>query len=212
MANFTTGGYAPSIVLTIYSYKKLFEAMASLLEAIEEAQVRALLLRVLAWRVGDLDDLPKKICETYSVSESDALELLERLCLPLDVAIALRPESVDQLLQGLKMSASEEVKRKLASATFEIREKAISFVLEHAPSLSRVLYHDWKIETQIATESLGRIARPVASITLRVQPAAKGSDLLPPLESVSMELAKDMVDALSSGFDRLQTQLSKIVQ
>ena len=186
--------------------------MASLLESIDEAQVRALLLRVLAWRVGDLDDLPKKLSETYSVSESQALELLECLCLPLDVAVSRKPESAEKLCEALHLNASEAVKAKLARATFEIREKCVSFVLEHTPSLSRVLYHDWKIETQIATESLGRIARPVASITLRIQPAAKGSELLPPLESVSMELAKDMVDALSAGFDRLQTQLSKIVQ
>jgi hypothetical protein len=75
-----------------------------------------------------------------------------------------------------------------------------------------VLYHDWKLETQIATESLGRFARPVASITLRIQPSSRGTLLLPPLETVSMELAKDMIDALSSGFDRLQTQLGKIVK
>jgi hypothetical protein len=89
--------------------------------------------------------------------------------------------------------------------------KVRHFCVEHTLSLSRVLYHDWRLTTHVATESLGRIARPVASITLRVQPSARDNQLLP-LESVTMELGKDTIDALSSGFDRLQTQLTKIVQ
>lgn len=196
--------------LTVHS--KSSKAMASILEQIDEGQIRALLLRVLAWRVGDLDDLPAKLAESYSISASQSLELLEGLCQPLDIAVSTKSESAAEILKAFKWNLSEATKEKIAKTTFELREKCVTFLLEHSPSLSRVLYHDWKIETQIATESLGRIARPVASITLRIQPAAKGSELLPPLESVSMELAKDMVDALSSGFDRLQIQLSKIVQ
>jgi hypothetical protein len=47
---------------------------------------------------------------------------------------------------------------------------------------------------------------------LRIQPSARGDALLPLLESITMELGKDMIDALSSGFDRLQAQLTNIVR
>jgi len=186
--------------------------MTGVIDRLDEAQVKALLLRVLAWRLGDLPDLPKKLTEAYSIETSEALAVLELFCHPLDFTIRWNPASAAGIADSLKIEASDDCKGKLARATFEIKDKCIAFCLEHAPSLSRVLYHDWHLQTQVATESLGRIGRPVASITLRVQPAAKGAALLPPLESVSMELAKDMVDALSAGFDRLQTQLGRIVQ
>lgn len=186
--------------------------MASLLDNIDEAQAKGLLLRVLAWRVGDMPDLPKTVSDTYSIPLADALVVLEKLCPAIDFVIQHKPESDDAVISGLRLSDSDETGKKIARAAFLVKDKGFAFCLEHTPSLSRVLYHDWHLETQVATETLGRIARPVASITLRVQPAAKGNMILPPLESVSMELVKDMVDALSSGFDRLQMQLTRIVQ
>lgn len=186
--------------------------MSATIEALEESQIKSILLRVLAWRVGDLPDLPKKLTETYSISMAEALTVCEILCPALDVLINNNCESADFIAKDLKIAVSEECKGNISRAAFGIKDKCTTFCLEHTPSLSRVLYHDWKLETQIATESLGRIARPVASIVLRIQPASKGTLLIPPLESVSMELSKDMIDALSSGFDRLQTQLNKIVQ
>jgi hypothetical protein len=186
--------------------------MATTLEAIDEGQLRGLLLRVLAWRVGDLPDLPAKLSETYSIEQVDAFSLLELLCPFLDYAIYANPSSSTEVFTNVKSQLTESTRQKLANTVFENRAKCLTFTLGHTPSLSRVLYHDWRLETQVATESLGRIARPVASITLRIQPSARGDKLLPPLESITMELGKDMIDALSSGFDRLQTQLTKIVQ
>jgi hypothetical protein len=130
----------------------------------------------------------------------------------LDDAVYANHSSSADIFKNVKSQLNEAIREKLANTVFETRAKCINFILEQTPSLSRVLYHDWRLETQIATESLGRIARPVDSITLRIQPSARGDKLLPPLESITMELGKDMIDALSSGFDRLQTQLTKIVQ
>jgi hypothetical protein len=186
--------------------------MAATLEAIDEGQLRGLLLRVLAWRVGDLPDLPAKLAQTFSIEQPESLALLELLCPFLDYAIRQDPASGDAIFAAVRSRLSDATRRKIACTAFDARARCVNFCLEHAPSLSRVLYHDWRLETQVATESLGRIARPVASITLRIQPSARGDAILPPLESITMELGKDMIDALSSGFDRLQTQLTKIVQ
>jgi hypothetical protein len=182
------------------------------LEAIDEDQLRGLLLRVLAWRVGDLPDLPVKLAENYSIEQSESLALLELLCPFLDYAIYANPPSTGDIFTNVKSRLADATRQRLSNTIFETRAKCINFTLEHTPSLSSVLYHDWRLESQVATESLGRIARPVVSITLRIQPSARGEKLLPPLESIAMELGKDMIDALSSGFDRLQTQLTKIVQ
>jgi hypothetical protein len=186
--------------------------MAATLEAIDDGQLRGLLLRVLAWRVGDLPDLPAKLAQTYAIEQPAALALLELLCPFLDCAIRQDPPSGDAIFAAVRSRLAEATRRKIASTAFDARARCVNFCLEHAPSLSRVLYHDWRLETQVATESLGRNARPGASITLRIQPSARGDAILPPLESITMELGKDMIDALSSGFDRLQTQLTKIVQ
>jgi hypothetical protein len=186
--------------------------MSSFLARFDESQIKNLLLRVLSWRLGDTPDLPTKLSQSISSDHSQTLQLLELLCPALDIAVNQNPCSAEEILENLKNTLDEDANRKIAKAAFESKENCITFCKDHAPSLSRALYHDWKLETQIATESLGRIARPVASITLRIQPSSKDALLLPPLESVSMELAKDMVDALSSGFDRLQTQLSRIVK
>jgi hypothetical protein len=187
--------------------------MAATLEAIEESQLRTVLLKVLAWRMGDMPDFPSKLAQTYEIEPSTALALMELLCPFLDYTIYSSPASSDGIVANVKApKLSEAARHRIARSAFESRAKGVTFCVEHTPSLSRVLYHDWRLTTHVATESLGRIARPVASITLRVQPSARDDKLLPPLESITMELGKDMIDALSSGFDRLQTQLTKIVQ
>ncbi|OHT13591.1 hypothetical protein TRFO_03357 [Tritrichomonas foetus] len=186
--------------------------MSTILEGLNEAQTKTLLLQVLSWRVGDMPSLVADLAKNFSISESNSIAVLELVCPILDYTINKNPESADAIFQNVVIAVNDGVKRNLAENAFASKEKCISFTRDHAPSLSRVLYHDYTLETQIATESLGRIARPVATITLRIQPSSKLDMLLPPLESVSMELAKDVIDALNSGFDRLQNQLSKIVQ
>ena len=185
--------------------------MASYIEGLEEGALRNIMLKVLAWRLGDIQDLPQQLVESFSISQFEALQVLELLCPVLDCVINEDPQSKEAVLSKIK-NLKEATKEKLANVSFSIKEKCKDFCKDHSPSISRVLYHDWNTSMQVATESLGRIARPIASITMRVQPAASGSCILPPLKSVSMDLSKDMVDALASGFDRLQNQLVKIVQ
>lgn len=186
--------------------------MNSILGDLDGGQMKSLVLKALSWRLGDMPELAKKLAESYGAKQSDVYKLLELLCHALDITINQNPASAEDIQGKFRMQIDGEVKKLLAETLMLVKDKCIAFCKEHEPSLSRVLYHDWRVETYIATETLGRIARPIASITLRVQPAANGNLLLPPLQSVSMELAKDMVDALSSGFDRLQKQLSKIIQ
>ncbi|KAH0786523.1 COMM domain-containing protein 9 [Histomonas meleagridis] len=182
------------------------------LKSLDGKQMKDLLLQTLAWRVGDMPDLPAKLSQTYSLKQYEAYQLIELICPALDYTINNNPQTSDEIFKDYKIQIDGKTKQILADTAFENKEKFISFCEKHVPSLSRVVYHDWTIETQIATESLGRIARPIASITLRIQPESEGKQLLPPLRSVSMKLAKDMIDALSSGFDRLQNQLSKIIK
>lgn len=186
--------------------------MSSILEKMDNEQIKTVILKVLSWRLGDMPDLAKKLSESYEVKQYDIYKLLELICHALDITINQDPKNEEDIVKNFRMSVNGKIKELLAKALIEIKDKCINFCKEHEPSLSRVVYHDWKVETHIATETLGRIARSVASITLRVQPASDGKLLLPPLQSVSMELAKDMIDALSSGFDRLQKQLSKIIK
>jgi hypothetical protein len=160
-----------------------------------------------------MPDFPAKLAQAYEIEPSEAFAVLELLCPFLDDAIYSSPTSPDDVVAHVKAPRlSEAARQRIARSAFESRSKCVTFCVEHTPSLSRVLCHDWRLTTHVPTESLGRIARPVASITLRVQPSARNDQLLPPLESITMELGKDMIDALSSGFDRLQTQLTKIVQ
>jgi hypothetical protein len=184
----------------------------SCIEGLDEAAIKNLLLKVLAWRAGDLQELVQQLTETFSISQFEALQVLELLCPVLDCVINENVTSAEQVKISVKGNVSEKTKEMLANVGFDNKDKCIEFVKNHSPSLSRVLYHDWSTSMQVATESLGRIARPIASITMRIQPAASGSCILPPLKSVTMDLSKDMVDALASGFDRLQNQLVKIVQ
>ena len=184
----------------------------SCIEGLDEAAIKNLLLKVLAWRVGDLQELAQQLTETFSISQFEALQVLEILCPILDCIINENVTSAEQVKLSAKGNINENTKEMLAKVGFANKEKCRDFVKDHAPSLSRVLYHDWNTSMQVATESLGRIARPIASITMRIQPASSGSCILPPLKSVTMDLSKDMVDALASGFDRLQNQLVKIVQ
>lgn len=181
------------------------------IESFDENALKNLILRVLAWRVGDVQDLPAQLTESLSITTSETLHVLELICPVLDKIINEEPKSEEEIIPVIKELNSETTK-KLATISLSIRDKCISFCSEHSPSLSKVLYHDWNTSMQVATESLGRIARPIASITMRIQPASSGKCLLPPLQSLSMDLSKDMVDALASGFDRLQNQLVKIVQ
>ena len=186
--------------------------MTSAIEGIDESGIKNLMLKVLAWRVGDIQDLPQQLMEQFSVSQFDSLQILEVFCPVLDCIINENPQSANEVLRAAKGTISEKTKELISNVAFSIKEKCRDFCKDHSPSLSRVLYHDWNTSMQVATESLGRIARPIASITMRVQPAATGTCILPPLKSVTMDLSKDMVDALASGFDRLQNQLVKIVQ
>lgn len=181
------------------------------IESFDDNALKNLILKVLAWRVGDVQDLPTTLSESLSATQSETLHILEILCPVLDKIINDKPESEKDIIPVIK-ELSDETKQKIAKIAFGLKDKCISFCSEHSPSLSRVLYHDWNTSMQVATESLGRIARPIANITMRIQPAATGNCILPPLKSISMDLSKDMVDALASGFDRLQNQLVKIVQ
>ena len=182
------------------------------LKSLDGKQIKDLLLQTLSWRVGDMPDLPSKLSQAFSLKQSEVFQLIELICPALDYTINNNPHTSDEIYQNYKIQIDGKTKQILADTAFANRENCLDFCKKHAPSLSRVVYHDWTIETQIATESLGRIARPIASITLRIQPESSGKQLLPPLQSVSMKLAKDMIDALSSGFDRLQNQLSKIIK
>ena len=186
--------------------------MTSLIEGLDEAAAKNLMLKVLAWRVGDIQDLPQQIMEQFSVNQFDSLQILEFFCPILDCIINQNPQSEKDVLNSIKGTTSDKAKELISNVGFSIKNKCCDFCKDHSPSLSRALYHDWNTSMQVATESLGRIARPIASITMRVQPAANGTCILPPLKSVTMELSKDMIDALASGFDRLQNQLVKIVQ
>ena len=184
----------------------------SVLEGLDEVKIRKLLLQAISWRVGDMPALVSELVKNFSISEYEAIQLFETICPVIDYTINKNPESVDDIIKNVRINVPDSVLQTLANGAFSSKDKCISFCLDHAPSLSRVLYHDYTLQTQIATETLGRIARPIASITLRIQPAANGNMLLPPLKSVSMDLAKDVIDALNAGFDRLQNQLNKIVQ
>jgi len=186
--------------------------MTQYIKGLPENEIKYIFLRTLAWRLGDLADFPNKLMETFSVTQSESYVLLELLCPVLDIVINENPKSAEEIYKLINDQIDEATRMNLANAAFNSIEKCISFCKEHTPSLSRVLYHDWTTNIQIATESLGRIARPVASITMRIQPAASGKNILPPVKSVTMDLTKDMIDALASGFDRLQNQLVRIVQ
>ena len=185
--------------------------MTSTLESLNDAQLKKLILQVLSWRVGDMPTLVTELANGFSISPRDSISLLELICPVLDYTINKNPSSESEISDNVSIRVSDDIKQKIVSSAFASKDKCINFCREHSPSLSRVLYHDYTIETHIATESLGRIARPVALITLRVQPSARLNMILPPLESVSMEVGKDVIDALNSGFDRLQNQLSKLV-
>lgn len=185
--------------------------MSSPLENLDEGEIKKILLQTLAWRIGDMPSLVSELAEKFSISQYDSIKLLESISPVLDYTINKNPNSSDDIVRNVKIDAPDEVLHHLAEGSFASKDKCINFCLQHPPSLSRVLYHDYTLETQIATETLARIARPVATITLRIQPSSREKMLLPPLESVSMELAKDVIDALNSGFDRLQNQLNKIV-
>lgn len=186
--------------------------MESNLEELDESQIASLIDKTLRWRLGDEPNLPLQVVTAFTLTPSVSLKLLEFLCSVIDLTVNEKPESADYIFSQIKAVINDETKHFLANTAFEKRDAMFQFVSTHTPSLSRVLYHDWKIDTQLATESLGRISRPVATITLRIQPASNGSQMLPPLKSITLDLAKDMVDALNSGFDRLQNQLTKIVQ
>ena len=186
--------------------------MSNPLDGLPENSISSILLKTLAWRLGDLPDLSNKLMDAFSITQLKSYELLETLCLVLDILINENPNDIEVLIKSIQSDISNDTKKSISEAALKNKEKCLNFCLEHLPSLSRVLYHDWKTSVQVATESLGRIARPIASITMRIQPASEGKYLLPPLKSITMELTKDMIDALNSGFDRLQTQLVKIVQ
>ena len=202
--------FSPPFHFYRHLHKKV--SMASAIEGLDEAALKKLILQVLAWRLGDIPDLTQQLMEQFSVSQFDALQILELLCPILDCVINNDPQSPKDVFQSAKGNISKETKELIANVGFSIKKRCIDFCTDHSPSLSRVLYHDWNTSMQVATESLGRIARPIASITMRIQPAASGTCILPPLKSVTMDLSKDMIDALASGFDRLQNQLVKIVQ
>jgi hypothetical protein len=183
--------------------------MTELLASLSADNLKKALLQCVSWRFGDSPELPGQLAETLSVPQNEALAFLELLCPPLDYIVDYPCSSAEDVYGHLSSDVSVDDRKKLAAAAFEARDKVHAFCVSHNPSLARVLYHDWRLDTHVATESLGRIARPVASITLRVQPPAHGALLLPPLKSITLELGKDMIGALSAGFDRLQLQLEK---
>ena len=186
--------------------------MEEYLTNLQDSHLQQLLLQVLAWRLGDKPDLPTKLAESTELNQALVYRLIESLCPPLEESINNLQSTVTSIEAVITTTFSNSLRTKIATILFSLKEKCTSYCSSHAPSLSRVVYHDWKIETQIATESLGRFTRPIALITLRIQPTASGKLLLPPLNSVRMELAKEMIDALSAGFDKLQNQLVRIIQ
>lgn len=186
--------------------------METFLGSLDEKKMKDLLLQVLEWRLGDQADLPAKLSTATQLEQANVYSLLETLCLPIDTAVNGKPKTSKEVEDTVPPTLSEKLRQKIGQIAFAEKDKYTNLCLTHAPSLSHVVYHDWKIETQIATESLGRFARPIALVTLRIQPSASGNQLLPPLTSVRIELAKEMIDALSAGFDKLQNQLVKIVK
>ena len=186
--------------------------MEEYISNLQDSHIQQLLLQVLAWRLGDNADLPSKLLKSSGLNQASVYRLIETFCPPLDETVNNSQSSISTIEAVITPSLSKALRTKIATIVFSLKDKCVSFCSSHAPSLSRVVYHDWKIETQIATESLGRFTRPVALITLRVQPTASAKLLLPPLNSVRIELAKEMIDALSAGFDKLQNQLVRIIQ
>jgi hypothetical protein len=163
--------------------------------------------------VGDVRDLPGKVAQTYEIGLFDAFALLELLCLCLNYTIYREPGSPDDIAANVRVpNVSDAARTRIAGAVFAIRSKCLNLCLGTRRPCQRVLYHDWRLTTDVATDSLGRIARPVASTMLRIHTSARGDRLLPPLEIITIELGKHVIDALSSGFDRLQRQPTKIVQ
>jgi hypothetical protein len=69
---------------------------------------------------------------------------LRRLCEP-----AIRRRCFRERHEPADCAARQQ----LANTVFETRAKCINFTLEHMPALSRMLYYDWRLETQVATES-----------------------------------------------------------
>jgi hypothetical protein len=186
--------------------------MAEALAALGEDQLKKLLLTVVSWRLGDVPGLPGTVSETLSLTIPQSTGFLEILCVALDQSVNPAKTTVQDVYNHLPGSLPAAERKKLSVVAFSLREDLRSLCLNHVPTLARVVYHDWRLDTHVATESLGRIARPVASVTLRVQPPASGKSLLPPLESITLELGKDMVDGLSSGFGRLQAQIAKVIK
>lgn len=175
---------------------------------------------ILEWRLGGDIDIINDFSRKYKMQQKEVISNLEYFSSIMDIIVYNYDNNiqntVDNVKNYVKRKSCIEIDDKLSEIIISVAIDNVIHYFEkcmnHSPSPDRILYHDYTTKVQISTESIERISRPVCVITLRIQPKSYGNKLLPSLKNVSLELSRDMLDALASGFDRLQTQLVKIVQ
>ena len=85
----------------------------SVLEGLDEVKIRKLLLQAISWRVGDMPALVSELVKNFSLTEYEAIQLLETICPVIDYTINKNPESVDDIIKIWSIYQSKSLKAML---------------------------------------------------------------------------------------------------